>query len=291
MNNLPLRYFVAVAELQHMTRAAEHLHITQSTLSHSIQQLELAVKVPLFDRVGRGIRLTQAGELFLGFARRSIREVENGLAAVTELENLVAGRLRIGVIPSINITLLPIAVSLFVKAYPLVRVTVDEMNANNIEAALVQGELYFGVALSPTASPDVVAESLFEERLMLIVRRDSPLARQATIRAKNLKDIHLALLSERYATRKLIDNVFGRHIADSLKLEMNSVNALLQAVRFGHLATILNERALVQEDDLVKILITHPRAVRNAAFVWNKTAYRTPAARRFAEMVADQLRA
>lgn len=289
MDLRPLRYFIAVAECQHMTRAAEQLHITQSTLSHSIQQLEAELKVPLFDRVGRGIRLTQAGELFLGFAQRAMKEVENGLAAIVELENVVAGRLRVGVIPSINSSVMSRAVSRFASTYPKVQLTVDEMGAISIEEELEQGRLDLAVALSPTTSPEVVAESLFEERLMLFVNRDSPLAGQTSVRASALARIRLALLPHIFATRRLIDANYGRYIDRDAVIEMNSVNALLNTAKSGNVATILNERALTPEKDLIRIPITHPSAVRTTALVWSRTRYRTPAARRFAEIFLEIL--
>ncbi|WP_161993204.1 LysR substrate-binding domain-containing protein [Lacisediminimonas profundi] len=286
-----LRYFLAVAETQHMTRAAEQLNVTQSTLSHRIQQIELALKTPLFDRVGRGIRLTQAGELFSSFAQRAMKEIENGMAAVSDLENVVTGRLRIGVIQTINNALLPPVVSRFVEAYPGVQVTLDEMTAHNIEEGLAHARLDFGISIIPVTSPDVVAERLFDERMVLIARRDSPLAQHRSIRAAALADIKLALLSTSYMTRRLIDSSYGPFIGSNLVLETNSVEALLNTVRAGNVATIINERTLIKEDELVKVVITHPTSIRVAALVWSKTRYRTPAARKFAEMFKEHLAA
>ena len=75
-----LRYFVALAEYLSFTRAAERVHVTQSTLSHQIRQLEEEVGQPLFDRIGKKVVTTEAGELFLGFAMRALKEVDQGIA-------------------------------------------------------------------------------------------------------------------------------------------------------------------------------------------------------------------
>lgn len=282
-----LRYFLAVAESQHVTRAAQLLHVTQSTLSHQIQQLEQSLGTPLFDRVGRGIRLTQAGELYRVFAQRALQEIENGSAAVAELEHVVSGRLRIGVIHTINSSLVPGVVGRFLDTYPGVRVTIEEMSAPAIEAGLVQGDLDLGISLLSTTSDEVEAEKLFDERLVLIVRRDSPHATLKSMRASGLKGIKLALLSPRFITRRLVDQWYGRHCAEGVMLEMNSIEALLNVVRAGSMATILNERALMREDDLVKVLLTHPVTMRGAAMLWSRSRYRLPAARRFAEMFTE----
>ena len=282
-----LRYFLAVAETQHVTRAAQQLHVTQSTLSHQIQQLEQSLGAPLFDRVGRGIRLTQAGELYRAFARRALNEVENGAAAVAELENVVSGNLRIGVIHTINSSLVPAAVTRFLNTYPGVHVRIEEMSAPAIEAGLVQSELDLGISVFSTTSPEVEVEKLFDERLVLIVPRGSTHARARSMRASALKDIPLALLTPRFLTRRLVDQAYGRYCAERVMLEINSIEALLNSVRAGNLVTILNERALVREDDLVKVFLTHPAATRSAAIVWSKSRYRTPAARRFAELFKE----
>ena len=75
-----LRYFVALAECLSFTRAAERVHVTQSTLSHQIRQLEEELGQPLFDRIGKKVVTTEAGELFLGYAARALQEVDHGIA-------------------------------------------------------------------------------------------------------------------------------------------------------------------------------------------------------------------
>ena len=90
-----LRHFVAAAEHLHFTRAAEALGVSQPTLSLQIRELERELKVPLFDRIGRSVRLTEAGEVFRRHAIRALREVESGQGAVGDLLG-VRGKLRVG---------------------------------------------------------------------------------------------------------------------------------------------------------------------------------------------------
>src|SRR5262245_21161739 len=87
-----LRYFLAVAEAAHFTRAAAKLHVTQPTLSHQIRQLEGQLNLTLFDRIGRRIKLTAPGELLLPHARRVLRELEEAQVALGELHGLERGR-------------------------------------------------------------------------------------------------------------------------------------------------------------------------------------------------------
>jgi hypothetical protein len=98
-----LRYFVALAEYLSFTRAAQRVHVTQSTLSHQIRQLEEELGQTLFDRIGRKVVTTEAGELFLGFATRALQEVDHGIATLKPSSRSLSGQLRIGTTHTFNI--------------------------------------------------------------------------------------------------------------------------------------------------------------------------------------------
>lgn len=115
-----LRYFVALAETLSFTRAAERVHVTQSTLSHQIRQLEEQIGQPLFDRIGKKVVTTEAGELFLAFAARALKEVDLGLAMLQPGGGGLSGRLRIGATHTFNIGLIPECVALFLARHPTV---------------------------------------------------------------------------------------------------------------------------------------------------------------------------
>src|SRR5690242_6831244 len=97
-----LRYFIRAAELLHFTRAAESLYISQPTLSIHIQQLEEELGTPLFARVGRNVRLTEAGELLLIRARQALNELENAGEEIGAIVGLTRGTLRIAGLPSFS---------------------------------------------------------------------------------------------------------------------------------------------------------------------------------------------
>jgi LysR family cyn operon transcriptional activator len=289
METRHLRYFLAVAATQHMTRAAEQVHVTQSTLSHQIRQLEEMLGTVLFDRVGRGIRLTQAGEVFRGFAQRALKEIEDGAMALSELDNLVRGHLRIGVIHTFNSTLIPPVMSGFVTAFPNVHVTVEELTALKIEQSIMEGEIDLGIAFAPCTHEEIDSEVLFDEELVLIAHKNTIAHTRTTMQAKGLADLKLALLTKHFMTRRLIDESFGQHVGGNVILETNSIHALLNTVRTGALSTILSDRAIGNDNELTKTRITRPTVVRTAALLWHKERYRTAAAREFARMLKAAL--
>ena len=113
-----LRYFLDIAETEHLTQSAENLFVTQSTLSHGLRQLEEELGVSLFDRLGRGLRLSQAGMEFRGYASRTLKEIEAGRMALAGLSELQFGKLTIGVFPTFLNTVVPATVAAFTKAHP-----------------------------------------------------------------------------------------------------------------------------------------------------------------------------
>src|SRR5512140_999207 len=131
-----LRYFVAVAECLSFTRAAERVHVTQSTLSHQIRQLEEEIGQALLDRIGKRVRLTEAGETFLGYASKALHEVDQGLSDLKRAGDQLSGEVRIGATGTFNIGFVPECLALFLQRNPTVKVTVEELAADAIAQRL-----------------------------------------------------------------------------------------------------------------------------------------------------------
>ena len=165
-----LRYFTALAECLNFTRAAERVHVTQSTLSHQIRQLEEEAGRPLFDRIGKRVVLTEAGEVFLTFASKALKEVDQGLSTLREeAARPMTGTLRIGATHTFNIRLIPECVATFLGRYPTVQVSVAELEADGIGSKLLAGELDMGIAYRPTGPTELWFEPLYNEEMVLVV--------------------------------------------------------------------------------------------------------------------------
>jgi LysR family cyn operon transcriptional activator len=145
-----LRYFVALAECLSFTRAAERAHVTQSTLSHQIRQLEDELGHPLFDRIGKRVMLTEAGETFLGYASKALREVDHGLSDLKRVGGELSGEVRIGATGTFNIGFVPEALAMFLKRHPTVKVSVEELAADAIAHRLTDESLDVGIAYQPS---------------------------------------------------------------------------------------------------------------------------------------------
>jgi LysR family transcriptional regulator, cyn operon transcriptional activator len=286
-----LRYFLDIAQTEHLTQSAQSLFVTQSTLSHGLRQLEDELGVKLFDRVGRGLRLSQAGAVLRTYAGRALQEIEAGRMALTELAGLQAGTLTVGVIPTFLNTLVPATVATFSAAYPKVRVVVRDLRADPIEELLIAGQLDVGIAFHPTQREEIETEPLFEERMLLVVGPGHPLARRKTVAMKALAAVPLALLTRSFATRRLIDDAFREaRVLPSIRVEMESVESLLAACRSGGLASIVPERAAEQAEYLHRIALVSPQPVRRAGVLWRKGASRSAAAKEFIALLRPAVR-
>jgi LysR family transcriptional regulator, cyn operon transcriptional activator len=281
-----LRYFLEVARHEHITRAAQALHVTQSTLSHQIVQLEALLGTPLFDRVGRGLQLTDAGRTFSDYARRALEEVEEGRYALDGLRDLLRGRVRIGVIHTYNTTLLPPAIAEFTQSYPGIHVSIEDMPAPEVAAMVASGAIHLGLSFATPGYPDVDTEELFSERLMLVVRDDHPLAGNSSVHAEALSRLRLAVQTERFLSRRMIDAELGQWIDGSIWLEMSSIDAMLATIRLqGQTAALLFERAISESSGLRQIEIVQPQVTRTAAILWRNRRARSRAATEIAAAV------
>jgi LysR family cyn operon transcriptional activator len=278
-----LRYFLAVAERLHFTRAAEALHVSQPTLSHQIRQLEEELGQPLFVRLGRQVRLTEAGAAFQRYARAAVEEVEAGQTAIRQLEDLVRGRVRVGAIQSFNAALLPLVVAAFLKRYPGIRVEIEEASAGVIEAKLLAGDYDLGFAFAPPERPEIMAEDVFEERIGFIVASGHPLADRREISFAEASHVPLAMLSPAFSTRRMIDTWFAAADATPrIAFETNSIPAILAAVRQGELATIQALDWLPIGEHFAAVPLIDPKPTRRCGILWVRGRWRTAAARAFA---------
>ncbi|MDB5765002.1 MAG: transcriptional regulator, LysR family [Herminiimonas sp.] len=280
-----LRYFLAAAQSQNFTRASESLHITQPTLSHQIKQLEDELGMPLFDRVGRAVRLTTAGELFKICAKRTLQEIDSGRDALSELENLKHGSLTLGVLSSFGTFFLPSILASFNAAYPSIKITVLRQRTGEIEKRVLDGELHFGVAYTSPGADQLKVEPLFNDPLALLVGDRHPLAGCREIACNELNEHGLILLTPEYNTRKLVDATLAVNGIDPrIVMEMNAIEPILATVRHSTLATILSARLVHEMPGLHQIPLT-PTVTHTVAIFTRHNSYLSAAARAFIDEI------
>lgn len=287
-----LRYFIAIADAPTMALAAETVHVTQSTLSHQLAQLENQLGCVLFERIGRQLRLSDAGKVLLGHARGVLAQVDEGLRAVAVVRSDAAGVLKVGVIHSFVTGLMPQVCAACLRSYPAMRLQVFELTGPEIEAQVAAGSLDTGVGFYPALHEGVQGEKLFDDELVLALPSRHPLADRRSVRFAQLGDVPLAMMGPRFATRRILDNYFQRAgVSPNIVVEIDSVDALQKLVELGAAAAFLPARMMQRRPRIRLVQVTDPRPIRAAGLIWRRTPYRSAAAMAFAAQVEHTLAA
>lgn len=281
-----LRYFVAVADARNFTRAAEHLHVTQPTLSHQIKQLEQLIGTVLFERGGRDVDLTDAGRLFKPYCERILKEIESSTLAISELGGLMRGTLRMAVFHSFSHSMLPPILAEFALRYPGVHVTARLVPRADMERDLINGELDFAVAYVADDNDQIVAESLFDEELVLVVGSKHSHAERKSMPMRELAALPLVLLTPEFGARQFVDRFFAdAALKPHIVLEMNAIEPIMATIRDSRLASVLSAGAIVDASGLYIVRLTEPAPKRTVGILWRRNGHRSAAAQRMAEMV------
>ena len=195
-----LKYFVAVAQEQSFTRAAERLWIAQPGLSQQIRALERELGVQLLERHSRGVIVTEAGELFLDKARAALAAVDAALATGRDAAAGVLGHLRVGVGTHARCELGPKLLEAFRAQRPSVEVTVMEAHSETLLRDLRHDRLDAAVVLGPVRSTELQSACLREERVLVAVSESHPLAARTHIQAQDLHGETVVISGDRDAS-------------------------------------------------------------------------------------------
>ncbi|MBR3916096.1 MAG: LysR family transcriptional regulator [Bacteroidaceae bacterium] len=283
-----LKYFVKSAEYLNFSVAAKHLYITQSTLSQQIKQLEYELGFELFLRNSRHISLTEAGEEFLPFARKTILDAEDGVQRLHDLQHVKTGTLRVGVTYSLSTVLTEGLIS-FMKTFPGIKLEIFYKTVDELLVLLREHKVDFILSYKPLSdAPDVDSMPLFENTLALVVSKEHPLALCKKIKLSELSGKPLILPSKGLQARTMLDKlVDGKNIELVYKLELNETNILLQMVATGNYATILSTSAVFGKTRFKAIPLDEPGNVMEASLLRLEGAYQKSAAKEFIDILLN----
>ncbi len=278
-----LRYFEAIARHQHFGRAAEACGISQPALSLQIKELEAQLGAPLFERNARQIRLSSLGEAL-------VDRVRSILGSVDELDDLVrashgplAGRLRIGVIPTIAPYLLPRLIKALDAQYPGLDIRPRETVTKKLIRDLSDGRLDFAIVALPISEPGLHEEPLFDEDFVLV--RPAADANEPVPDAKGLREMRLLLLEEGHCFRdQALSYCNPSTLAARDLMEGSSLATLVQMVGAGIGVTLIPEMAIATEARSAEVSVARlasPRPKRTVGMVWRKSS---PLAGQYAEI-------
>ncbi len=281
-----LQYFVKAAETMNFTEAAAAVFITQSTLSQQIKQLEEELGMLLFDRIGKHVRITEAGHVFLTHARKILMDIQKGKQAITELNNAATGELNIGVSYAFTSSLFPVLAPFSTK-YPGIKISIISDNHVELEKKLRLAELDLIVAYhNESDDEDLEMQPLFSSSIVMVVAKNNPLAQLKSVNLKQLAELELILPGKGFSSRTFINELFYKHkMSPNINIELNDVHTLLSLVQDGDWATILNEKTIIGWDRLIAIPIAGQEVKKQSYILWQKGVYRKKAAILFTQQL------
>lgn len=283
MNIRDLRYFLAVAELQHFGQAAEQCCVSQPTLSGQIKKLEEELGVTLLERTNRRVMLTETGEQVAVSARRILREVDTIHDVARSRHDPLSGKFRLGAFPTLSTYIFPSLVPKVKQSLPDLRlILVEEKTAVLIEK-LRHGELDAALLALPVRDDFLVSQALFDDEFLLAVPPEHPLATQQSIDQSVLKNHRLLLLEEGHCLRDQALEVCQLNgIAEEQDFRATGLETLRQMVKAGSGITFMPRIAMQPDEANIRYVpFTSPAPVRTIGLVWRKTTAR--------QQVIDQL--
>lgn len=238
-----LTYFVRIAELGSITRAAAHLRIAQPALTRQVHRLEEELGVPLFTRINRGVRLTEAGQRLLESATRILREVERTSDEIRAHDSFPSGKVIVGITPTLCPVLVPELFSRMAEHFPNIELKVVHAGMLRLEEMLIDGRIDLALLSELSRSRMIVSTRLAEEEMVLVTQ---PGARKlGIVSGSELKRTSLVLGD---GLRAAMDALLaGRDIELNVGIELNDHETMRLMVQQGVAASILPHASVARE--------------------------------------------
>ena len=289
-----LEYLVAVADEGHIGRAAEACHVAQPSLSAQIKELERTLGTELVERLGRGIRLTAAGEEAAERARQVLRETDDLIEVARHSAASLRGRLRIAAIPTVAPYLLPRFVPLLRSRHPDVETHLREMQTPDLVPALARGEIDLGLMALPVEDPTLEHVTILDDPFLVALDPQHAFARDHDVPIGDLAGEAVLLLEDGHCLRdQALEICSTVGVANAGEIQATSLATLCQMVAAGMGVTLLPRSARDVEAREGAGLIVRPfrdaSPSRKLVLVWRRRSPAGDLYRELGHLVADQL--
>ncbi|WP_259758938.1 LysR family transcriptional regulator [Pseudomonas sp. GCEP-101] len=274
-----LRYFVALYEEGHVGRAAERLAISQPALSQQIRQLEQNLDVALFQRSGKRLLPTAAGHTLYNHAVPLLEGLERAREALRAFRGQSARSLAIGVLQTVNASLVPHLVECLHAAQPHVQVRIYELSGVEIERRLLIGQLDIGIGFLPPRQPALHGVELYPDELQLVIPADHPLKDFKKVSLAQAAELPMLLLGEEFRARQIWQEqlaAIGRR--PRVQAELNHMGGILDSLPQSRFATVLPGRArqMHGHKDLLWKPLSEPRIPLSVGLVYRDAQRQQP---------------
>ncbi|MEU6118837.1 LysR family transcriptional regulator [Streptomyces sp. NPDC047117] len=280
-----LRYVLTIAKAGSFTRAAEELFLAQPSLSVQVRKLEKELGVDLFQRLGRRVELTAAGEAFLEHVEPALFHLEQARTQAAAIRSLDRGRVTIGVLPSVGATLLPDLLAEYRAAHPRIEVLLTEHNVSGeFERMVHTGMLDLAISRAPLARPGVTGRILVREPMVAMLPPEHRLADRPALDLAQLAGDDYVGMHRGYGLRELMDMVcLQAGFSPRVTVETGQLSVLCGMVRSGVGVSVVPR--LASAGYATAISLDDPVARRELGVIWRKGSPLTPAASAFLDLL------
>ncbi len=248
MNLSQLKAFLAVAQDRSFSRAAEKLYLTQPAVSKQIQALEEGLGMRLFDRVGRSILLTEAGNILQDHAHIVFQTLEEARETITQLRGLQRGHLRISAASTIGTYMLPQPLGELKAQFPGIEISLAITNKARVVQQVLNHEVELGFVGPPVEPAELEREEYLLDELVLILAPTHRLAREESVGVAELAEEVFILREQGSGTREIMEEELGRvHVSLKKAMELGSTEAIKQAVAANLGVSIVSKFAISLE--------------------------------------------
>lgn len=293
-----LAIYCKVIELKSFTRAAAAMFLSQPTISEHIRALEQEAGQQLINRLGREIRVTEAGKILYSHARKMLLLQQEAMAAMGNYTGKLSGRLAIGAGTIPGAYILPQKIGAFKKSHPDITITLRIAGSRNIASEILSGELEMGILGALWRESGLIWQKIFSDELILVVAADHPWAAKPCVSLEQLSSEAFVLRDHLSGTRRAMLQLLEQHglHASQLKVvaEMGTTEAVRQSVKAGIGISILSSQA-VQDDlthgNLVEVTIEGLQMIRPFYMVTRKNQTLSPLCTTFIETLTNSEKA
>lgn len=281
-----LEYFHAVAKLQHVTRAAEQLAVSQSALSRSIANLEAELGVKLFERKGRGIVLNRFGQAFYAKTFRGLQEIARAKQEMLDLLAPDSGTVSLAFLKSLGTAFVPQLVSAFLQDSPKVQFRLHQHATPVMLDQLEAGEIDFCLSTVTENRPVIEWLPLWTDEIYAYVPASHPLARKGSVTLQELANNRMIALKPGYGTRTIQDRLFEQAgLQPAMMFEGEELVTLIGFVRANLGVALLPAVNGVLMDGIVRLGVDAAECTRTIGLAWNRSSYLSPVAIRFRDFL------
>ena len=243
-----LRTFKTVADLSSFSLAAQRLKLSQPSVSYQVKELEEALGLPLLDRLGKRVQLTEAGSLLYSYARRMLDTLDEATVALEEMRGIQRGSLRVGASTTVGIYLLPAALGAFKKLHPGLVIALEIGSRARVQEQVLNNQLDLAVVGPASKDPELAIIPFLSDELVVVAPAGHPLAGKRRLTLKDLADQPFIMREATSGSRWSLEKEARKAGAKlSVAMELGSNGAIKHAVESGLGLAVISRYAAALE--------------------------------------------